>query len=186
MRLLKVDPRQVAFSVTESRPDNALLAVPFGTSGQGIATGLRIGGEVIHELQPGAYGVAFGERSAAVLEPGAQSEDPDLVQGVSQDMARMFPVRYMLGTDDQGYLIVASGDGGEGALADGLSRAGVERAMAMIPPGQSTEAPAYWLVARASGSPAWERIFEDTEPVPPSVWREVFRQRGHLLDHDRD
>jgi hypothetical protein len=98
----------------------------------------------------------------------------------------MFPVRYMLGTDEQGYLIVASGEGGEGALAEGLTRAGVKRAMAMIPPGQSAEAPAYWLVARASGSPAWQRIFTDTEPVPPSVWREVFRQRGHLLDHDRD
>jgi hypothetical protein len=185
VRLIKVDPRQVTFSISESRPDDALLAVPFGTSGQGISTGLRIRGEEIHELQAGAYGVSFGERSATLLEPGAPSRDPDLVQGVSQDMSRMFPVRYMLGTDGRGYLIVASGEGPGEALAEGLVRAGVKRAMAMIPPGRAGESPAYWLVARASGAPAWMRIFEDTEPVPPPVWREVFRQRGQLLDHER-
>jgi len=185
VQLLKVDPGQVAFSVERERPEDALLAVPFGTAGQGIATGLRIRGADVYEPQPGAYGLSLGQRSVALLDPGAPSVDPDLIQGVSPAMARMFPVRHMLGTDGRGYLVVAAGDGGEEALAEALSRAGVERSMAMIPAGQSADAPAYWLVARADGVRSWQRIFEDTEPVPPSVWREVFRQRGHLLDRDR-
>jgi hypothetical protein len=184
VRLLKVDPAQVALSVEETRPADALLAVPFGTGGEGIRTGLVIDGSEVHELQPGAYGISFDERAVALLEPGARTPATDLVQGISESMARMFEVRHMLGIDARGYLVVASGQSGEKALAAGLAEAGVERSMAMIPPGISQEAPAYWLVARAEGVPAWLRIFEDTEPVPPPVWREVFRQRGHLLDHD--
>jgi hypothetical protein len=184
VQLYKVDLEQVSFTVETSRPDDALLAVPFGISGQGIATGLRLDREEISPLQAGAFGIAFGERGASLLEPGVDTAEPNVVQGVSPAMARMFPVRHMLGSDAEGWLYVATGDGGADELAGELDRTGSQSSMAMIPAGQAPDAPTYWLVARPSGIRAWMRIFEDTEPVPPSVWREVFRQRGHLLDHD--
>jgi hypothetical protein len=94
----------------------------------------------------------------------------------------MFPARHAVGVDRDGYLVFVSG-AGERLLTEGLAAAGAERMMVLIPPGQGDAAAGHWLVARHNGVAAWMRIFEDTEPVPPVIWGEVFRRRGKLLKH---
>jgi hypothetical protein len=181
LQLLKADQAQLAFAIEDARPEDALLAVPFTTGGQGISTGLVRDQQAVVALETGAFGLSFGERGAVLLDPGQPGEEPNVVQGVSAAVARMFSVRHAVGVDRAGYLLFASGQGGIEQLEQGLAAAGAERVMALLPPSQGNGEPSYWLVARQRGIRTAFRIFEDTEPVGPAVWGEVFRKRGKLL-----
>ena len=153
------------------------------TGASGIVTGLRIDGRELSPLQGGEPGLSIGTDGVALLEPGAPTPGDSLVQGVPPTVGRMLDVRHAVAVDAEGYLLVAEGDSGMEGLVSGVRAAGGERLMLLIPPTGEPGEQTYWLTVRPSGSRAWKRLFTDVEPVPPPVWREVFRQRGRLLDH---
>jgi hypothetical protein len=182
-RIFKIATDQVEVGVAEQEPEDALLAVPFVTGARGIATGLTVDGRELSPLQGGEPGLALDAGSVKLVEPGGDAPGDTLVQGVPPAVARMIEVRHGLAVDAQGYLLVTEGTAGVDGLVDGLRSVGGERVMLLLAPSGAAEERTYWLTVRASGTPRWRRLFEDVEPVPPPVWREIFRQRGKLLDH---
>jgi len=86
-----------------------------------------------------------------------------------------------LARDQDGFVFVAHMSDGD--LLPGLSRRGADdfEGLADVVPGTSQ-----WLVIRAAPKAAFERLFTDVAPVPPSVWREAYRQRGRLLKPEED
>ena len=63
---------------------------------------------------------------------------------------------------------------------------GTEKILALIHPDTASDERVRWLVVRSDPIAAWKRIFKDVKPVPEAVWRQVFRERGRLLDHDEE
>ena len=56
----KIALDQVRFSVSDGEPEDALLAIPFGTYAAGIKSGIAIAGEVVAPLQAGGSALQFG------------------------------------------------------------------------------------------------------------------------------
>jgi hypothetical protein len=175
----KLDPGQVAFSIADREPEDALLAVPFSTQAAGVTTGLRWGGEEKRPMQSGESGLAFDGTGVAWREAG-DTDGRSVVQGLSVNVAKLVPAAYAVGFDADGYVVVAASNGGAqdlGALMDGANE---RQSIVLIAPDETapSRGDAHWLVASGWPVPAAYRIFQDVEPVPPSVWREVYRQQG--------
>jgi hypothetical protein len=180
--LMKLDPSQIAISVEDERPSDALAAVPFGTFAAGISTGLARGKETLHELQGGEPALVV-DGSGPRLVPAEEAPAGDLVvQGLSPAVSQIVASRDVLGADPDGGILVASGTAGSSSLVETLEKLDAKTILGLIPPAAGGEV--HWLVLRARPRAAWARIFTEGKPVPPSVWHEAYRQRGNLLDHD--
>jgi hypothetical protein len=181
--LIKIDVSQAEFSVEPARPAAALVALPFATAAGGLSTGLVLGGAVVSPLQPGEPVVGLGPHRAVAVSLQAAAAERTAVQGLPLGITGAPNPRFAVGLDGGGHFIVAEGRGDVAGLRRTLEAAGVADGALLIHP---EHAPAtgnsYWLVARFAGVKPWRRIFEDVEPVPPQVWREVNRRRGDLLD----
>ncbi|MDD5308120.1 MAG: hypothetical protein PHU25_12430 [Deltaproteobacteria bacterium] len=182
LRLMKFDPSQIAVSVEDAKPQDALAAVPFGTSAAGISTGLVRNKETLHELQGGEPALVV-DGAGARLVPAEEVHAGDVVvQGLSPAVSQIVASRDVLGADPDGDILFASGAGGSSLLVDSLEKLEARTIFGLIPP--ATGGDIHWLVVRARPKAAWSRIFPEVKPVPPSVWHEAYRQRGNLLDHD--
>jgi hypothetical protein len=180
--IVRIDPSQVEFSIEDERPGEAPLALPFAVSGaDGAGLGLVRDGEVVGSLRQGAAVLGLGRHRAEAVPPERAAEERTALQGLPLEGTAPPGVIYGLGLDRAGRLVVAEGTGDAAALRATLEDAGV-RDGALLPP-SGTAGRTFWLVARPAGVKSWRRIFEEVEPVPPRVWRDVNRRRGNLLDH---
>jgi hypothetical protein len=130
-------------------------------------------------MQSGEPGLAFKGTEIAWRDAG-DSDGETVLQGLSVNAAKLVPAAHALGFDADGYLVTAASGGGAADLGALLRGAGVRESIVLIAPaeGATTGGDVHWLVARSRARPAAFRIFEDVKPVPPSVWREVYRQQG--------
>lgn len=180
--LYKIDTSQTAFEIASREPGDALFAIPFVTQAAGVSTGLRRKGEEVRPLQSGESGLALDGAGIAWRAAGDVAGDT-VVQGLSVNVAKLVPASHAVGFDQDGYLVGAASGGGAADLGALLRGAGVGEAVVFIAPGE--EAPAggelHWFVARGRARPAAFRVFEDVKPVPPPVWREVYRKQGSAL-----
>jgi len=185
----KLDPAQVSFSVEDDAPADAAIALPFSVAHGGISAGLVVDGVELSPLSPSSPGLEVSGGLAVFRESPTAGEGRTVVQGVWPAAARQLGVKNAVGEDRDGYLLFAAG-AGMAELEDLLERAGAIRVFGLIgaqgDQAQPQPQPVRWLVARHDGKPAWVRIFRDVKPVPPEVWREVFRKRGRLLDHGEE
>jgi hypothetical protein len=178
----KIDLSQVVLEIADREPTDALLAVPFGTQAAGVTTGLRWAGNDVRPMQSGESGLALRGDGVAWRDAGDAAGET-VLQGLSLNAAKLVPAEHAFGFAPDGYLVAASSDKGAadlGALVDG---ARVREAIVLIAPGEAgpNGADVHWLVARSRPKPAAFRIFEDVKPVPPPVWREVYRRQGSAL-----
>ena len=177
--LYKVDTEQVVFRVVDGEPEDALLAVPFGTQAAGVTTGLRWRGDEKRPMQNGESGLAFEGTGVAWRDAG-DTAGGSILQGLSVNAAKLVKAAHAIGVDADGYVVVAASDEGAQDLGALLNGANVRESIVLIAPDETAPAggDAHWLVASGRPEPAAYRIFQDVEPVPPSVWREVYRRQG--------
>jgi hypothetical protein len=175
----KIDLEQAAFRVADREPEDALLAVPFRTQAAGVSTGLRWRGEEIRPMQGGEAGLSI-EGARVVWREAGDSAGESVLQGLSINAAKLVPAAHAVGFGADGYLVVAASDRGAVDLGEIMAGAAARDFIVLIAPddtavdGNETR----WLVAESRPNPAAYRIFEDVKPVPPSVWREVYRRQG--------
>ena len=182
--LYKVDVEQVVFALEDREPEGALLALPFATRAAGVSTGVKWGGRALAPMQGGESAICFdGEGGArADLAPEGAA---GAIQGLSVNAAKLVPSEHAIGFDEEGYLVIGASAGGAADLGALLGGVGVGDVIVLIARGDDPEVGAAirWLVLRARPRPAAFRIFEEVRPVPPSVWREVYRRQGSLLNN---
>jgi len=181
--IIKSDVSQVEFSVEPERPEDAPVALPFATAAGGMSTGLVLGGAVVSPLQPGEPVVGLGPYRAVAVSPKAAAAERTAVQGLPVSIVGAPNPRFAIGLDGGGNFLVAEGRGDIAGLRRTLEAAGVaDGAVLIYPEPAAPLQKTYWLVVRFAGVRSWRRIFEDVEPVPPQVWRDINRRRGDLLD----
>jgi hypothetical protein len=178
--VVRIDVSQADFSIEPERPSDALVALPFATSAGGMSAGLVLGGEVVSPVQAGEPVVGLGLRRAMAISPKAAADERTAVQGLPVSILGAPNPRFAIGLDGGGRFVVAEGRGDVAGLRRTLEATGVADGAVLISPAPGQET--YWLVVRFNGTRPWRRIFEDVEPVPPQVWREVNRRRGDLIE----
>lgn len=186
VHLYKIDPKQTTIRIEWNKPDDALLSIPFSTSQNGLDTGLIVDGTVKMEPMAQAPTLMVSTDAAPSIDVYDKQRDHSLIQLVPKTSPSVRQITTAVSIDEQGYLVLGNSPIGP---ADRLHKA-VETAsrtpsLGFIPPGTEGEA-VYWLVVKSNPHPLWERVFKDVKPVPPQIWREVYRQRGRLLDHGEE
>ncbi|MCP4674597.1 MAG: hypothetical protein GY854_03585 [Deltaproteobacteria bacterium] len=183
LHVYKIDLDQTEFFIEFDKPEDALVAFPFTSTGSGVTTGVVRHGNVLESLRAGEPALRLNSGRPALLGPGEPQEADDIVQGVPRAVAVETGASVALAMDSEGFLVAAQSESGKAVtLFETVAKIGGKEAMALLPP-DTVGAKVLWLSVKARPKPAWERIFKDVKPVPPSVWREVYRQRGRLLDH---
>jgi hypothetical protein len=178
----KFDPAQISIEIADGAPESALFSVPFATRAAGVAVGLRRRGVEDSPMQRGESGLAITADGMAWRAAGDTGGDT-LVQGLSMNAAKLVRSSCALGIDAGGYLLAATSEKGAGDLDSLLRAAGVGETMALIAPQDVADGAndVHWLIVTSREKPSAFRIFEDVRPVPPSVWREVYRRQGSAL-----
>ncbi len=181
--IYKIDISQTAFSIETSEPEGALAAFPFSSTRSGVTTGVVRQGNVLERLRPGEPALRLDSGRPTLLGPDESQIADDLVQGVPGAVAIETGASVALAMDSEGFLVAAQSKSGKAeTLLETIAKIDGGETMALLPPDKES-AKILWLTIKARPKPSWKRIFKDVKPVPPSVWREVYRRRGRLLDH---
>jgi hypothetical protein len=174
LRLYKVDLEQVEITLETEEPSDALTAVQFSMSKEGITTGARLKGEIIETLQPGEPALKLDEGRPALLAADENQDGETLVQGVPEAIARRVESEAGMAVDSNGYLFAATGPAAQtNGLFEALKSVGGREVLGLLPAGNDG-GKNYWIAVRHRPRPAWKRIFPEVKPVPRDVWRRAY------------